>query len=134
MLFCIRRRELAVTVAGASDEAAADVVLAPVETGFDDGFFDGLDERVRDVRDDDVLPGGKAKFSGAIVVREFAKAEELFRSDFADGDRDAEPGEAGLLLREGTDVRMRDGGAERGRFEIGFPVRVKGVAKQLIAE
>ena len=108
--------EFAVGVTGTGDEPAAEVVLTPIEAGFEDGFFDGLNVGVWDVWDEEILPGSEAKFAGGVVVGEVAEAEELLGRDFADRNGNAKPGEAGLFLGKGTDVRMRDGRAERELF------------------
>ena len=118
VFFGVGGREFAIGVAGAGDEAAADVALAPIESGFEDGFLDGFKEGVGDVWNNDILPGSEAKFAGAVVVGEVAEAEELFGRDLAHGDRDAEPGEAGLFLRERADVGMWDSSAEWSGFEV----------------
>ena len=65
--------EFTVGVAGAGDEAAADVVLAPIEAGLEDGFFDCLEVGVGNVRDEDVVPGSEAKFTGSVVIGEVAE-------------------------------------------------------------
>ena len=120
MLFCIRRRELAVTVAGASDEAAADVVLAPVESSFEDSFLYSFEVAVGDVWYDDVLPRSEAKFARAVVVREVTEAKKLFGGNLTDWHRNTEPGKASLLLGESTDVRVGNGSAEGRLLEIEF--------------
>lgn len=78
--------EFAVAVASAGDESAANVVLAPIQAGFEDGFLYGFQEGVGDIRNDDVLPGSEAEIAGGVVVGEVAKAEQLFWRDFSDGD------------------------------------------------
>ncbi len=42
----------------ARDDAAAQVGLLPVQSRFDERLFDGLDEGVGNVREDQVLPDG----------------------------------------------------------------------------
>ena len=123
MAFGVRRREFAVGIAGAGNQATAQIRLLPVQPHFHQRLFDGLDECVGNVRDDEVLPNGQADFAGAVVVRQISQTQHLFRRDVADRNRHADPVQPGLLLRIDADVGVRNGAVEwwSGGALIAFP-------------
>src|SRR5256885_744390 len=104
--FGVRRRELAIGIASASDQSTAQVRLLPVQSHFHERLFDSFDKRVGEVRNDEILPDGEPDFTGAVVVSEVSQSQHLLGCDLTDRNGDADVIQALLLLRINADMRM----------------------------
>ena len=102
--FGVRRGEFAIGIAGAGNQAAAQIRRLPVQTHFHQRLLDGLHECVGNVWHDEILPHGQTDFSRAVVVRQIGQTQHLFRGDVANRNRNADPVQPGLLLRINADV------------------------------
>ena len=68
----------------------------------------------RHARDQQVLPDGEADIAVAERMRDAGKAAHLRGGELADRQHDADPVQAGLLLRVHADMGVRDRTAGRG--------------------
>src|SRR5258708_6359912 len=97
--FGVGLRKLAIGIASASDEAIANMRFFSFKTDFAQSFASRFNVGVGDVWDDEILPYREPNFAGAVQVGDFGNTNELFRSNLANGNGDADVIEAGLLLR-----------------------------------
>ena len=79
MAFGVGGCPLASGVSGASDESAGDCGRRVMETHLDQILFHRLDEMVRHIGDDEILPDGQANLPGAVILRHVGDAAHLLR-------------------------------------------------------
>jgi hypothetical protein len=108
MAFCVCGRPLASGIPGARDESAGDCARRMVKTHLDQILFHGLDEMVRHIGNDEILPDGQANLPGAVILCDVGDAAHLLRCHPADGNDRADIVKARLNLSERSDVSVVD--------------------------
>ena len=129
--FGVGLRKLAVGVARAGDQSAANVRFLRVKADLAQSFARSLDIGIWDIRNDEILPDGQPNFAGAVKVGDFGDAKHLFWSDLADRNGNADVIKATLFLRINADVSVA---ASRQRSSIGWSERRSGTALQRVTE
>src|SRR5271165_3304395 len=106
MALCVRRCPLASGISRTSNESARDCCRRVVESHPNQILFHRLDEVVWHIRDEEILPDGKANFSRPVVLCHVSDTAHLLRCHPTDCNNHADIVEAGLNLSKHPNVAV----------------------------